>query len=137
MKKVLIIAFAALVGLTACKGRRQAQQVLEQAAQQVKEQVQKTLPENPPAGTIETRFQGTDSITRKMHIVDVSFYPELSKAVVRMGEKVYDLAEYPTADGYGYRNAELDLRGKGNEAWLTFTDPKMRGLTLTAVKEGQ
>jgi hypothetical protein len=125
MRKVLIVAFAALIGLTACGRRKQQQQ-------------QQELPENPPTGTVEARFQGTDSLAGTLHSVDISFYPApLNKAIVRIDETVYDLAQYQTASGYGYRNADLDLRGKGEDAFLDFTDPARNDLTLRQIPQAQ
>lgn len=120
MKKVLIIAAAALLGLTACNGRNR----LKQATQEV-------LQENPTA--IVTRFQGMDSLTNKQYTVDVTFHPELQNAILQMDGKVYDLTQYPTASGFGYKNAEIDLRGKGDQATLNFTDGTIIDLPLKQI----
>lgn len=81
-------------------------------------------------GPMEARYQGSDGITRRLYWVDATFYPEAGRAVVRVDDKTYDLKQYVTGSGYGYRNAEADLRGKGYDAELNFADENMRDLKL-------
>ena len=42
---------------------------------------------------------------------------------------VFDLTQYVTADGFGYKNDMMDLRGKGREATLTMRDGLILSLT--------
>lgn len=84
---------------------------------------------------IEARFQGSDGVTRMIHWVDITFYPAFERATVKIGDKEYDLKQYPTASGYGYKNDQVDLRGKGKDATLNFTDEDMRDLTLIDATE--
>lgn len=79
-------------------------------------------------------FTGTDKKSDVKYTVQVVFYPSNDKAVVTMGADTYDLIQYVTADGYGYKNDKADLRGKGNEATLTFSDKKRPVLYLTEQK---
>jgi len=81
-------------------------------------------------GPIEARFQGSDGITRRLYYVDAVFYPEANKAILKLDDKTYELTQYVTASGYGYKNADVDLRGKGKDATLNFTDDQIRDLTL-------
>jgi hypothetical protein len=81
-------------------------------------------------GPIEARYLGSDGITRRVYWVDASFYPEADRATVKVDDRVYELKQYVTGSGYGYRNADADLRGKGYEAQLTFTSDTLRNLTL-------
>ena len=84
---------------------------------------------------IRIRLQGSDGITQRVYWVDAVFYPQIRHATIRVDDKIYELVQYPTADGYGYCNAEVDLRGKGNEAELDFTDEGIRDLKLTLIVE--
>lgn len=84
---------------------------------------------------IHARFQGSDGVTRMMHMVDATFYPAFNRVKLTIGDKTYELKQYPTASGYGYKNDEVDLRGKGKEAILTFADENMRDLKLLDVTE--
>ena len=84
-------------------------------------------------GPIQARYQGSDGITRRLYWIDATFYPEASKAILKLDDKTYELNQYVTASGYGYKNAEADLRGKGTEATLNFTDEQVRDLTLKDV----
>ena len=88
-------------------------------------------------GPIEARYQGSDGITRRIYWVDAVFYPEASRATVKVDDKTYELKQYVTGSGYGYRNAEVDLRGKGHDAELNFTDENIRDLKLKDVKANQ
>ena len=86
-------------------------------------------------GPIQARFQGSDGITRRLYWVDATFYPEASRAVIKLDDKTYELKQYVTGSGYGYRNAEVDLRGKGKEATLDFTDENVRDLKLNEAEK--
>lgn len=85
-------------------------------------------------GPIEARYQGSDGITRRLYWVDAKFYPEAGRATVKVDERTYDLKQYVTGSGYGYRNADADLRGKGYDAELTFTADSLRNLKLRDVR---
>jgi len=85
-------------------------------------------------GPIQARFQGSDGITRRLYWVDATFYPEANRATIKLDDKTYELKQYVTGSGYGYRNADVDLRGKGQEAILDFTDENVRDLKLTEAK---
>lgn len=89
----------------------------------------------PELGPIHARFQGSDGITRRLYWVDATFYPEASRAILKLDDNTYDLVQYATGSGYGYKNDEADLRGKGIEATLTFADDQLRDLTLREIKE--
>lgn len=80
-----------------------------------------------PAAPIDAVFMGSDGKSRRAYRVAVTFYPAKELAVVDYDGTKYDLKQYVTGSGYGYKNDKADLRGKGKEATLTFTD----GLTLS------
>ena len=77
--------------------------------------------------SIRTVFQGGDGKTRRLYRAEVTFYPQRESASLRFDDRTYELKQYVTADGYGYRNDSVNLRGKGEEATLSFTN----GLTLS------
>ena len=76
---------------------------------------------------IPASFTGTDGRTKRLYQVSVMFYPAEDRAVVKTDDGTYNLKQYVTGSGYGYRNGSVDLRGKGSEATLTLGD----SLTLT------
>jgi membrane-bound inhibitor of C-type lysozyme len=140
MKKALFIATITLIGMSSCIGKKQpsvqeAVQEIQGQAQELQDQVQQQLPENPPEGSIDARFTATDNVTKQVGTIDVSFYPALERATLRMDGKSYDLKQYPTASGFGYKNDEMDLRGKGEEATLEFTDSKRNTLSLKQITD--
>lgn len=149
MKKTVYVALiAALVGLTACGNqRKKVADAVQQAATTVEQGVTSAAGTAVAAATaavqgakavvsgdsVKARFQGSDGITKKVYWVDAVFYTEAMRAKIKVDDKTYNLEQYPTADGFGYRNAEVDLRGKGDEADLTYTDKNIRALKLKAV----
>lgn len=68
---------------------------------------------------IVAQFDGSDLRNRRYYRVDVSFYRMRSLAKVDFGEGPSLLTQYRTADGYGYQNDSIDLRGRGDAATLT------------------
>lgn len=146
-KTIYVALFAALIGLTACGNRSRkvanavgdaATAIVEKPAQAVAAAataVATTAEQAVEADSLKARFQGSDGTTKRVYWVDAVFYPKTFKAKISVDGKVYHLEEYRTADGFGYRNAEVDLRGKGDEADLTYTDTKIRPLKLKAVNE--
>ncbi len=132
-KKIYVALAAALIGLTACgnQSRQKAAEAVAEGAAAVQEKAM----ELAAADSIKARFQGSDGMTKRIYWVDAVFYPEAFRAKLTIGDKVYELEQYPTADGYGYRNAEVDLRGKGTEADLTYTDTNIRPLKLKEAVE--
>ncbi|MDD3108931.1 MAG: hypothetical protein PHV49_06985 [Alistipes sp.] len=74
---------------------------------------------------IHAVFMGSDGKSRRAYRVEVVFTE--GRAQVDFDGTVFDLTQYVTGSGYGYRSAIADLRGKGQSATLTFED----GLTLT------
>ena len=76
---------------------------------------------------INVVFDGTDGKTKKLYRIDVVFEPDLAR--VTLDGTVFDLTQYVTADGFGYKNDMMDLRGKGREATLTMRDGLILSLT--------
>ena len=76
---------------------------------------------------INVVFDGTDGKTKKRYRIDVVFEPDLAR--VTLDGTVFDLTQYVTADGFGYKNDMMDLRGKGREATLTMRDGLILSLT--------
>lgn len=132
-KTICVAVAAALVGLTAC-GNQSRKTVAETAGEAVAA-VESQAREMTQADSLTTRYQGSDGLTRKIYRVDAVFYPRTTKARLSVDGKVYHLEEYPTASGFGYRNAEIDLRGKGTEATIDYADAAVRDLTLVEVTE--
>ena len=64
---------------------------------------------------------------KKCYRIDVVFEPDLAR--VTLDGTVFDLTQYVTADGFGYKNDMMDLRGKGREATLTMRDGLILSLT--------
>ncbi len=128
-KKMYLVLTVALVGLAACGNRNR-----HKVAEVVEETVAVVQPVEEP-DSLAARFQGSDGITRKIYWVDAMFYPKAMRARLTVEGKVYQLEQYPTGSGFGYRNAEVDLRGKGDDADLDFTDASIRDLKLVAVDE--
>lgn len=85
--------------------------------------------------SVSARFEGSDGVSRMLHPVRVTFFPAGETAIVTVGDKTYHLTQYPTGSGYGYKNDEVDLRGKGEEATLTYTDENIRDLQLREMKD--
>jgi type II secretory pathway pseudopilin PulG len=125
-KKTMIVLVAALIGLTACGNQRR------RAADAMQEQLAAAV-QQAAVDSIVTRFQALDSLTQKSYRVDAVFYPAAYRVKLTLEGKVYQLEQYPTASGFGYHNAEADLRGKGSEALLHFTDATMPDLKLTEI----
>jgi len=144
MKIKMIVAVAALLtGLTAC-GNRNAKSVAEtvetaagQAVTAVQTQAREVVQQvqEVQADSLTAHYRGSDGLTRKVFRVDAVFYPQTMKARISVDGKVYRLEQYPTASGFGYRNAEIDFRGKGTEAELNYTDEAIRDLTLVQLTE--
>lgn len=76
---------------------------------------------------INVVFDGTDGKTKKCYRIDIVFEPDLAR--VTLDGTVFDLTQYVTADGFGYKNDMMDLRGKGREATLTMRDGLILSLT--------
>ena len=76
---------------------------------------------------INVGFDGTDGKTKKLYRIDVVFEPDLAR--VTLDGTAFDLTQYVTADGFGYKNDMMDLRGKGREATLTMRDGLILSLT--------
>lgn len=77
---------------------------------------------------IHAAFDGRDGINEKIYDVKVTFEPGMAR--LTLDGTVFDLLQYVTADGYGYRSTLMELRGKGRAATLTMRD----GLTLTLIQ---
>jgi hypothetical protein len=135
--KMYAALLVTLIGLTAC-GSRNRQNVVgavEGTAASAAGAVTEAVTGAVSADSIKTRFQGSDGVTKRLYWVDAVFYPQALRAKITVDGKVYQLEQYQTADGFGYHNAEVDLRGKGSEADLTYTDTKIRPLKLTEFVE--
>ncbi|MCD8186977.1 MAG: MliC family protein [Rikenellaceae bacterium] len=84
---------------------------------------------------IHARFNGSDGISRMFYPVEITFFPAGEAAIVTVGDQTYRLRQYPTGSGYGYKNDRVELRGKGEEATLTYTDENQRNLELRQVHD--
>ncbi len=87
------------------------------------------------ANPIKATFEGKDSDSELTHIVYVTFYPVQEKAVVNVAGETYELMQYATADGYGYKDDNIDLRGKGDDADLTYMNNSKPALKLKEKKD--
>lgn len=70
----------------------------------------------------------------KVANVTVTFHAVGEKVTLTDANGVYELAQYPTASGFGYKNETIDLQGKGTEATLTYTDGVVVELTEQVVE---
>lgn len=82
-----------------------------------------------PVTTREVIFQGGDGKTKMLYQIEVTFYPEQKIAVVNYDGQTYELQQEVMASGYQYKNDQVSLTGKGNEAKFTLPDGKVLSLT--------
>lgn len=129
MKKIILFALLIAAFLVGCKG--QAKKTCDASNAAVKSD---TVAVDTTEKPISALFMGTDKKSDAKYTVQVIFYPMSDRAVVTEGANTYVLTQYVTADGYGYRNDALDLRGKGSDATMTFSDKKMPMIYLTEKK---
>lgn len=69
-------------------------------------------------------FNAIDRTTDAEFKVKVDFSDE-GKATLKYAKNKYELLQYPTGSGYGYNDGQVDLRGKGNVAILSFIDGRV------------
>lgn len=81
---------------------------------------------------ITATFMGSDGKTRRAYKIRVVFYPSEQRATLSDDKDTYQLKQYVTADGYGYKSKSIDLRGRGQDATLTYSDGLV--LQLSEVK---
>lgn len=129
MKKIILLSLLLAAFMVGCKG--QAKKACDVNNMAVKSD---TVAVDATEKPITALFTGMDKKGGVKYTVQVIFYPVSEKAVVTEGANTYVLTQYVTADGYGYRNDALDLRGKGSEATMTFSDKKMPVIYLTEKK---
>lgn len=128
MKSIILVSLLAVAVLVSCKGNRQqgsSTPVVAEGKSDIVSVVADTL--NKPISAI---FYGTDGKNDKKYIVQVVFYPGEERAVLTESGKMYELHQYVTASGFGYKNEDLDFWGKGKEATMTFTDEKIPEIEL-------
>lgn len=129
MKKIILFSLILGALFVGCKG--QSKKACDTGNVAVKTD---SVVVDTAAKPITAVFTGTDKKSAVKYVVQVVFYPSLEKAVLTVGANTYNLAQYVTADGYGYKNDVLDLRGRGNEATMTFADKKSPVIYLTEQK---
>lgn len=61
--------------------------------------------------------------------INVIFHATGEKVTLTDAEGIHELAQYPTASGFGYKNETMDLQGKGTDATLTYTSGTVVELT--------
>lgn len=83
-----------------------------------------------PAAPLKTVYNGTDGRTKMNHVVVFNYYPTSDTASLTYGDETYYLKPYVVGSGFGYRNDKVDIRGKGEEATLTFADKSKPELKL-------
>lgn len=75
-----------------------------------------------PPKPIQVVYVGGDGKSRRLYQVDVTFYPGENKAALQYDGRTYDLPQTISADGFWYKTDSVSLRGKGQQATLTFAD---------------
>ena len=89
------------------------------------EQRGETLYTETPESVINAVFQGGDGKTKMLYQVNVTFYPAEELAIVTLDDQTYELPQQRMASGYLYKNDQVSLMGKGQEAELTLPDGKV------------
>lgn len=123
-KTVLVCAVAALaLTVTSC-GNSTKKESNEVAT----ENVDKNAAQNVEAAQDKV-ILFVDKAGKLTNVISVTFHAAGDKATLTDANGVYELAQYPTASGFGYKNETIDLQGKGSEATLTYTDGVVVELT--------
>lgn len=139
MKRILLsllVICGALLAVDCCSGLKKKEKLsdidstLKTDVVKVADSINAIVTQPP----ITAVFMGSDGKTRRAYQITVVFYPD-NRATLSDDENTYQLDQYVTADGYGYKDKKIDLRGKGNRAVLTYSDGLVLDLTEKSKSE--
>lgn len=89
------------------------------------EQRGETLYTETPEDTVNVVYRGGDGKTKMIYQVKVTFYPAKELAIVTLDDQTFELSQQRMASGFLYKNDQVSLMGKGDEAELTLSDGKI------------